>query len=407
MVSISTNKRKISNKTLRFVKDELLRLKKANLYRTLKIVSSCNKKAVVTVNGIQRIHLCSNDYLGLSQDKTVLTRTANHLDQVSQCSSRLIAGNAPELNELELELAKHRRTQAALVYPSGYMANLGVITAITDSFTTIFSDELNHASIIDACRLSSAEIKVFKHADIDHLASLLKNSRSRRKIIVTESIFSVDGDVPNLKKMCALAKEYNALTVVDDAHGDFIYGGPIGGYSGIPSFLGVERFADIYTSSLSKALGCFGGYVAGSTEVREILINKSRPFIYSSGLPPHMCVSALTAIPIANKESLHKRLFYNIDYVYTRLIRAGFNLGKRERAIKTQIIPIIIGSERLAVDFANRLLEHHIFIQPLRYPTVLKGTARLRISLTAALNKDQLAYSLDSIQKIGKTLHVI
>src|SRR3954454_5176074 len=195
------------------------------------------------------------------------------------------------------------------------MANLGVITTLADKYTTILSDELNHASIVDGCRLSGANIKVFRHNDIEQLEHLIDaESCGRKKIVVTEGLFSMDGDISNLQQICRIAKAQNAITVVDDAHGDFIFGEASASssrFSGIPSYLGVSNDIDVHTSSLSKGLGCFGGYVASTRQIRELLINKSRHFIYTSALPEHLCVSALTAIPIATKGNLQKKLFDN------------------------------------------------------------------------------------------------
>ena len=200
---------------------------------------------------------------------------------------RLVAGNHPNFLTLENLLAKHRLAESALVYPTGYMANLGIISTIADKHSTIFSDEFNHASIIDGCKLSGATVKIFRHNDISHLGQLMKMSKTR-KIVVTEGLFSVDGDISKLRSICRIAQEQNALIIVDDAHGDFIFGSA-NSFSGIPSHLRVGREIDIHVSSMSKALGCFGGYVACSSSVMKFLVNRSRPFIYTSALPEHLC----------------------------------------------------------------------------------------------------------------------
>ena len=385
---------------------ELEKLRRSNLYRRLKVVSTNHETRAQTVDGkVITVHLCSNDYLGLSQNPTTLSKTISCLNQVSQCSSRLIAGNFPELIKLEEKLAQHRCTEASLVYPTGYMANLGVITAIADKETIIISDQLNHASIIDGCRLSGVMVKVFQHNDPVHLQELLRKCRQyKRKVVIVEGIFSMDGDIANLREICKVAKHSDALIMVDDAHGDFIFGNTSSNFfSGVPAYLGVNCNIDIHTSSLSKALGCFGGYVATTDLVREILVNKSRQFIYTSALPQHLCVSALASITMAYKGNLQKKLFNNIHFFGEKLKGIGLTRRKPD----SQIIPIIIGPEKLAVEFSNKLLDEGIFLQAVRYPTVGKGSARLRVSLTASHKTYQLKSAIDSIESIGRKLKLI
>ncbi len=270
-----------SNHKTAFVNEQLDFLEKSGLYRRLRTLVP--KGPTAKVDGKEVINLCSNDYLGLSQNEHVVEKTVRALKQVSQCSSRLIAGNHPKIIELEDLLAEHRRKESALVYPTGYAANLGVVMTIADKETTIFSDELNHASVVDACRLSGATITVFRHNDIDHLQKLMRRGQGR-KIVITEGIFSMDGDVGKLSEIQSIADHHDAITIVDDAHGDFIFGPA---FSGMPAKLGVNF--DIHVSSMSKGLGCFGGYVATTMPIRELLINTSRQFIYTSALPVHLC----------------------------------------------------------------------------------------------------------------------
>jgi glycine C-acetyltransferase len=382
-----------------YLERDLVKLKRQNFYRTIKAVKINGSTAIV--NGKEAIHFCSNDYLGLSQNKHIIRKVVEQFRQISQCSSRLIAGNGPKFFDLEKHLSKHRGTESSLVFSTGYMANLGAITAIADKHSTIFSDELNHASIIDGCRLSGATIKVFGHNDSDHLQSLMQYCDGK-KIVITEGIFSINGDISKLKKICDVAKSNDAIIVVDDAHGDFILGSPHS-FSGTSSHLGVNNTIDIHISSLSKALGCFGGYVAASRTIREILINKSRPFIYTSALPEHLCVSALLCIPLAKKGNLQKRLFDNIERFSHGLKKLGFLIGDST----TQIIPIMIGDEKLAVEMSDELLKNHVFAQPIRYPTVKKGSACLRITLTSLHKKNQLIYALDAFEKTGKKYNII
>lgn len=378
-----------------FVYSRLAEIRSGDLYRTLRTVSV--KGPIALVDGRKAVHLCSNDYLGLSQDKNVVNAAARALSKVSQCSSRLIAGNDPATLELEAMLADHRRTEAALVYPTGYAANLGAVTALADKNSTIFSDELNHASIIDACRLSGAAVSVFRHNDVDHLDRLLRR-QSGRKLVITEGIFSMDGDSARLKEMCALAGRHGAITIVDDAHGDFIFGPK---FSGIPALAGVD--VDVHTSSMSKGLGCFGGYVATSSKIRELLINTSRQFIYTSALPDHLCAAAIAAIPVAKKGGLQKRLYRNIEYFTAGVRKLGFTLGSSS----SQIIPVMIGGEKRAVAFSAELLKNGVFAQAVRYPTVRKGSARLRASMTAMHDGGHLDLALDAFEVAGRKTGIV
>jgi glycine C-acetyltransferase len=384
-----------SHKTA-FVKDQLDFLEKSGLYRRLRTVVARGPTA--NVDGKEVINLCSNDYLGLSQNKQVIEKTITALsEEVSQCGSRLIAGNHPKIIELEGLLAYHRRTESALLYPTGYTANLGIVTTIADKNSTIFSDELNHASIVDACRLSGATIVVFRHNDTDHLQELMRCGRGR-KIVITEGIFSMDGDMGKLSEIKSIADHHDAITIIDDAHGDFIFGPT---FSGMPAKMGVNF--DIHVSSMSKALGCFGGYVATTFPIRELLINTSRQFIYTSALPEHLCSAAITAIPIAKSGYLQKRLQWNILYFLEAIKRLGFKVGNST----SQIIPIIVGKEVQALELSRELLEEGVFAQAIRYPTVKKGHARLRISLNALHRQEHLDSALAAFERAGKKTGIL
>ncbi|HXV45645.1 MAG TPA: aminotransferase class I/II-fold pyridoxal phosphate-dependent enzyme [Nitrososphaera sp.] len=378
-----------------FVEERLDYLERSGLYRRLKTVVVRGPTALVDEREL--IHLCSNDYLGISHNPKVIKRTVQALQEVSQCSSRLIAGNHPNIMELEGLLADHRRTEYALVYPTGYSANLGAVTAVADKTATIFSDDLNHASIVDACRLSGATTRVFRHNDACHLHELMRQAKGR-KIVITEGVFSMNGDMANLPEICKVAKENGAITIVDDAHGDFIFGP---GFSGIPAWF--KSDVDIHVSSMSKGLGCFGGYAASTEAVRELLINTSRQFIYTSALPEHLCSAAIAAIPIAKKGDLQKRLQKNIDYFSSAMKKLGFVLGKST----SQIIPVMIGPEKRAMEFSTELLKQGVFAQAIRYPTVRKGSARLRVSLTAMHTQKHLDPAVDAFGKAGRKTGII
>jgi glycine C-acetyltransferase len=380
-----------------FIKEEISKLKTENLYRRLRIVENQNGSLIVDKKKI--INFNSNDYLGLSSNQAIIKNTVKGFDEISQCSSRLVGGNHLNIEKLEQVLSKHRKTESSLVYTTGYSAVQGVISTLSDRDTTIFSDELNHASIIDGCRLGNAKMKIFRHNDTEHLLELL-GGVSGKKILVTEGIFSIDGDMSNLNSICNFAKEFGVFTIVDDAHGDFVFGK---NGSGTPSELKVNNLVDIHISSLSKALGCFGGYVACNEMVRDYLINRSRQFIFTSALPTHLCNSALYAISIAKKGILQRRLFNNVRFLQNGLRKIGYDIGNS----CSQIIPIHIGSENLAVKFADKLLQKGIFVHPMRFPTVKMGCAVLRLSLSASHTKEQLVYTLKELKNIGKKHKVI
>lgn len=380
-----------------FIKEEISKLKTENLYRRLRIVENQNGSLIVDKKKI--INFNSNDYLGLSSNQTIIKNMVKEFDEISQCSSRLVGGNHLNIEKLEQVLSKHRKTESSLVYTTGYSAVQGVISTLSDRDTTIFSDELNHASIIDGCRLGNAKMKIFRHNDTEHLLELL-GGVSGKKILVTEGIFSIDGDMSNLNSICNFAKEFGVFTIVDDAHGDFVFGK---NGSGTPSELKVNNLVDIHISSLSKALGCFGGYVACNEMVRDYLINRSRQFIFTSALPTHLCNSALYAISIAKRGILQRRLFNNVRFLQNGLRKIGYDIGNS----CSQIIPIHIGSENLAVKFADKLLLKGIFVHPMRFPTVKMGCAVLRLSLSASHTKEQLIYTLKELKNIGKKHKVI
>lgn len=380
-----------------FIKEEISKLKTENLYRRLRIVENQNGSLIVDKKKI--INFNSNDYLGLSSNQAIIKNMVKEFDEISQCSSRLVGGNHLNIEKLEQVLSKHRETESSLVYTTGYSAVQGVISTLSDRDTTIFSDELNHASIIDGCRLGNAKIKIFRHNDTEHLLELL-GGVSGKKILVTEGVFSIEGDMSNLNSICNFAKEFGVFTIVDDAHGDFVFGK---NGSGTPSELKVNNLVDIHISSLSKALGCFGGYVACNEMVRDYLINRSRQFIFTSALPTHLCNSALYAISIAKKGILQRRLFNNVRFLQNGLRKIGYDIGNS----CSQIIPIHIGSENLAVKFADKLLQKGIFVHPMRFPTVKMGCAVLRLSLSASHTKEQLIYTLKELKNIGKKHKVI
>ena len=368
-----------SKHKLNFIDLELKKIKKNNIYRKLNY--STAKDSHITINGKRLLNLCSNDYLGIPITKMQSSQL--------QSSSRLVSGNDDSYKKLEKVLAKHKSQQNSLIYPTGYMANLGVISAIASKGDLIISDELNHASIIESCKLSDAKIIIYKHNDMDDLQTKLKQ-KGVKKFVITEGIFSMDGDMSKLKQITELAEKKNAITIVDDAHGDFAVGKD---GKGTPNYLNVAKKVDLYISSLSKGLGSFGGYVSSQNNVIDICINKSKSFIYTSALPSFLVQHSIKRIQ-SNREVQKNKLEKNIEKLSKGLKSIGYEINS-----KTQIIPIIIGSEKTAMEFGEFLFKNGVFAQPIRYPTVPKNQARLRISVTAWLKNSDIEKSLEIFEK--------
>ena len=364
---------------LNFVDLELARIKENNLHRKLQYGKA--QGAHITIKGKKLINLSSNDYLGIPITKI----QTNQL----QSSSRLVSGNDESYKKLESVLAKHKSQQNSLIYPTGYMANLGSISAIASKGDLVLSDELNHASIIESCKLSGAKISIYKHNDMDDLAEKIKK-QGKNKFVITEGVFSMDGDVSSLKEITEISQKSNAITIVDDAHGDFVIGKD---GKGTPEYFNVAKKIDLYISSLSKGLGSFGGYVASQNNVIDLCINKSKSFIYTSALPSFLVQHSIKRIE-SDRETQKKKLENNVEKLARGLKLIGYEIKS-----STQIIPIILGNEKLAMDFGKYLSTNGIFAQPIRYPTVPKNQARLRISVTAWLTNSDIEKSLKIFEK--------
>ena len=370
------------NPKLRFVDLELEDIKRNNLYRKLRYSKS--NQAHIIINGKKLLNLCSNDYLGISVTKIKIKQM--------QSSSRLVSGNDELYKKLEERLAKHKSKQTSLIYPTGYMANLGAITAIAKKGDLILSDELNHASIIESCKLAGAKISIYKHNDIDDLNKKLKQ-KGKNKFVITEGIFSMDGDFSKLKEITEITEKSRAITILDDAHGDFVVGAD---GKGTPNYFNVTKKIDLYISSLSKGLGSFGGYVASQNNIIDLCINKSKSFIYTSALPSFLVEYSIKRIE-SNRERQRKKLENNTTLLSNGLKQIGYQIDS-----KTHIIPIIIGKEKTAMNFGEFLFKKGVFAQPIRYPTVPKNRARLRISVTAWLSKKDINTTLTIFEEAFK-----
>ena len=364
-----------SKHKLDFIDSELERIRRNNLYRKLRYGKT--NEAYITINGKKLLNLCSNDYLGI--------RTVKIQFKQLQSSSRLVSGNDESYKKLEDALAKHKSKQNSLIYPTGYMANLGAISSITKKGDLILSDELNHASIIESCKLSNAKVSIYKHNNMKDLQKKLKH-KGKNKFVITEGIFSMDGDFSSLKQITEISEKVNAITIVDDAHGDFTIGKD---GKGTPNYFNVTKKIDLYISSLSKGLGSFGGYVASQNNVIDLCINKSKSFIYTSALPSFLIEYSMKRFE-SNREKQKKKLEKNTKQLLKGLTQIGYKINS-----STHIIPIIIGSEKSAMDFGKFLFNNGVFVQPIRYPTVPKNQARLRISVTAWLSDTNIEKALE------------
>ena len=343
--------------------------------------------------------MASNNYLGLTFDTRVIEGALKGVQQYGTGSggSRLVSGTFPLFTELERSLAKFKNTEKALVFNTGYMANVGTISAVADKNTIIFSDALNHASIIDGCRLSRGTVKTYSHCDIDELKYLLKQvDRNTRKLIVTDGVFSMDGDIAPLDKLYELSRDYNALLMVDDAHAT----GTIGNGHGTAAYFGLEKEVDIQLGTLSKSLGSVGGYVAANSTIIDYLVNTSRSFIFSTALSPADIGAALAALQVLETDaSVLARLHENVNYMADQLISMGIDATN-----ETPIFPILIGRNEDTLAVSDYLYEDGIIGTAIRPPTVPIGESRIRLTVTAAHNKEQIDYVCHTLHKAMQTV---
>ncbi|PQL15307.1 8-amino-7-oxononanoate synthase [Veillonella rogosae JCM 15642] len=381
-----------------FFKEQLDSKVKNHNLRTLK--EYCPIDAVrVKRDDKEYLMMASNNYLGLTFDPRVIEGAVKGAQQYGTGSggSRLVSGTFPLFTELENALTKFKNTEKALVFNTGYMANVGTISAIADKNTIIFSDALNHASIIDGCRLSRGTVKAYSHCDVDELKYLLKQvNRNTRKLIVTDGVFSMDGDIAPLDKLYELSRDYNALLMVDDAHAT----GTIGNGHGTAAYFNLEKEIDIQLGTLSKSLGSVGGYVAANSTIIDYLVNTSRSFIFSTALSPADIGASLTALQILETDAtVLGRLQANVNYMADQLLSMGIDATN-----ETPIFPILIGSNEDTLAVSDYLYEAGIIGTAIRPPTVPIGESRIRLTVTAAHDKEQINYVCQSLHKAMKQL---
>jgi glycine C-acetyltransferase len=391
---------------LKFLHDALEDLKARHLYFRLKILEG-EQKPVANFDGKEVINLSSNNYLGLTTHPK-LRRAAIDATRkfgVGSGAVRTIAGTMKMHMDLEEQIARFKQVEACVVFQSGFAANAGTVSAILGKEDLIVSDELNHASIIDGARLSKATIKVFKHKDIADCERILKETENwnAKKLLITDGVFSMDGDIANLPALCDLAEKYNCIMMVDDAHSSGVLGRR---GRGTIDHLGCHGRVDIQVGTLSKAIGSIGGYVCGSRDLIEFLYQRARPFLFSTSHPPSVTATCQAAFELLDSEAgdrLVKKLWSNTKFLKRKLKKLGFDTGRSE----TPITPIMVGDAEKAFQFSRELFAEGVFVVALGFPTVPEGKARLRTIVTATHKRSDLERALEIFERIGKKLGIV
>lgn len=387
-----------------FLVGELETLRSRKLYRDLKVLEG-QQLPQAQFDGRPVVNLSSNNYLGLNTHPRLVEASARALQQfgVGSGAVRTIAGTMRIHMELEEKIARFKQVEASVVFQSGFTANAGTVSSILGKGDLIISDELNHASIIDGCRLSRAWIRVYPHKDTRALEDILAEVQSLpgRKLVVTDGVFSMDGDVAPLPRIAELAEKYGAIMMVDDAHASGVMG-ECG--RGTVDHFGLHGRVDIQVGTLSKAVGSLGGYVCGSRALIEYLYHRARPFLFSTSHPPAVAASCLAAFEVLEEEpALIENLWENTRFFKAGLARLGFDTGASE----TPITPIIVGQGELAMKFSDQLFEEGVFAQGIGYPTVPEEKSRIRTIVTATHTREQLEFALEVLAKVGRRLGII
>lgn len=388
-----------------FLQDNLNDLKEKGLYNEIDPVEGPNG-AKIKIRGQELINLSSNNYLGLATNEHLKEAAKKAIDHygVGAGAVRTINGTLDVHVKLEEKLAEFKGTEAAIAYQSGFNCNMAAISAVMDKNDAILSDELNHASIIDGCRLSKAKIIRVKHSDMEDLRAKAKEATEsgqyNKVMIITDGVFSMDGDVAKLPEIVEIAKEFDLITYVDDAHGS----GVMGKGAGTVKHFGLEKEVDFQMGTLSKAIGVVGGYVAGTQDLIDLLKVRSRPFLFSTALTPGDTVAITEALQILiDSTELHDKLWENGRYLKDGLKKLGFDIGESE----TPITPCIVGEEKLTQQFSKRLFEEGVYAKSIVFPTVPRGTGRVRNMPTAAHTKEMLDEAIKVYEKVGKELEII
>ncbi|GGE45923.1 8-amino-7-oxononanoate synthase 1 [Pullulanibacillus camelliae] len=387
----------------RYLQEELDQMKDNNTFRQL-IPLESKQGSKVDIHGKNVIQLSSNNYLGLTDHPKLKQAAIEAVEKygAGTGSVRTIAGTLSMHNQLEEKLADFKHTEASLVFQSGFTTNQGVLSAILSDQDVVISDELNHASIIDGIRLTKAGRKIYKHADMDSLEEALKASTgARTRLVVTDGVFSMDGDIAPLPEIVALAEKYDAMVMVDDAHASGVLGK---NGRGTVNHFGLDGRVHIQVGTLSKAIGVLGGYVASTNTLRDYLIHKGRPFLFSTSHPPAVTAACLAALDVLlNEPELIEKLWDNRAFFKKGLEALGFDTGKSE----TPITPVVVGDEAKTHQLSDKLYEYGVFAQGIVFPTVPKGTGRIRTIVTAQHTQEELQQALNAFEKAGKALGII
>jgi glycine C-acetyltransferase len=389
---------------LDYMYKQIEQLKEDGVYRILPInYGPCSN--VIDLNHKRVVNLSSNNYLGLATHPLVIEAAIDAVKKygAGAGSVRTIVGNQDLLEELEIILAKFKREEAVTCFQSGLNCNIGAIQAIVNKGDLIVSDELNHASIIDGVRLARADKAVFKHSDMEDLNRVLKEKRDQYNnvLIITDGVFSMDGDLAKLPEIVKLAKQYNCLTYVDDAHGSGVLGES---GRGTVDHFGLHGEVDFIIGTLSKAIGVIGGYVASSKVVKEWLLHRARPILFSTALPPAAIGATIASVKLLIESTeFTDRLWDNANYFKDRLKELGFDTGHSE----TPITPVMVGEEAKTMEFSRELLAEGVFVSGIVFPTVAKGKGRLRCMISASHTKEDLDFAADVFEKVGKKLNII
>jgi glycine C-acetyltransferase len=388
---------------LGYLTSEIDALKAQGVYRHLRVLED-EQRAHTTFDGRSVVNLSSNNYLGLTTHPRLRERAMRALERygVGTGSVRTIAGTMNLHVELERRLAEFKQTEATVVFQSGFTANAGTVSALLTKEDVIISDELNHASIIDGCRLSRAAIKVFPHKDVDAARRILRDlPASQRKLLITDGVFSMDGDLGPLPELCAIAEEYGAIMMVDDAHASGVFGR---NGRGTVDHFGMHGRVDVQVGTLSKAIGALGGYVAGTSALIDFLNHRGRPFLFSTSHPPSVTATCLAALDVLMEEpEIIERLWDNTRFFKAGLTALGFNTGMSE----SPITPVIVGDGALAMTFSDQLFEGGVFAQGIAFPTVARDKARVRTIVTATHTREDLQFALDTFGRVGKALGIV
>lgn len=387
-----------------FLRNEINDLKEKGLYNTIRVLGS-PQDAWVTIGGRRMLNLCSNNYLGFANSDGMKRSAIEGIEKfgVGAGAVRTIAGTLLVHEELERKLAEFKHAEAVILLQSGILANIATIPLIVDEGDIVLSDELNHASIIDGCKLSRAQVVRYKHLDVSDLTAKLEDYSNfdGRKLIVTDGVFSMDGDIAPLPDIVEVAEKYGAITMVDDAHGEGVLGE---NGRGILNYFKLEGKVDIDVGTLSKAFGVVGGYVAGSSVLIDYMKQRARPFLFSTSLSPADVCALIKAVDLLmNDPEPVRKLWENSAYIKERFSSLGFNTGHS----KTPITPVIIGDEKTTKRFSERLFEEGVFAQGIVFPTVPKGSARIRVMVSAVHTKKDLDYGIEKFEQIGSELGVI